>query len=179
MPEPTGGTHPAPPFHACTNRRKRPTVTSYLSSLKSLTVAGAAVAVGPLPVLVYVRSKVPPVTASAVQQLSALVPQLVMPAPPGLQLCNDTTPPSPPPLEPEPPSLDEPEDDPDDDPLDEPEEDPDDEPEDEEVPEDDPLDDPDDEPEPEDDPLDEPELASTLASPPLAAVRRTGAPPPT
>jgi hypothetical protein len=52
MPEPAGGVQPVPPSGgktAFTNWRKRPTVTSYLSSRKLFTVAGSASPVGPLP----------------------------------------------------------------------------------------------------------------------------------
>ncbi len=49
MPEPAGGVYPAPPFHASTNWRNRPTVTWYLSSRKPLTLAGSASPLGPVP----------------------------------------------------------------------------------------------------------------------------------
>jgi hypothetical protein len=56
-------------------------VTKYLSRRKLLTVAESPVPVGPLPLLVYVREYVPPVTARLVQQLSTLPPQSVRPLP--------------------------------------------------------------------------------------------------
>src|SRR5580704_13140080 len=97
LPEPGFAFQPSPPFQAFTNCRNRPTVTSYLSRRKVLTVAGSASPAGPASGTTntklscgdssYVRKKVPPSTSKVVQQLSlfGLEPQSVTPASPVAQ----------------------------------------------------------------------------------------------
>jgi hypothetical protein len=56
LPDPGGGLHGALTLsYACSNWRKRPTVTRYLSSEKLLTVAWSAVPARLVPLLSYVR----------------------------------------------------------------------------------------------------------------------------
>src|SRR5580692_522025 len=74
LPEPARGVKPVPPFQAFANCLNRPTVTSYLSRRKVLTVAGSSSPVAPPSGAIqkssatsgsvsYVRQKAPPVTS--------------------------------------------------------------------------------------------------------------------